>query len=234
VKILLLGGTAEARSLIPALARHEVVMSLAGLTEAPDPGVAQVTGGFGGAEGLAEFLASGSFAALIDATHPFAIGMKRQAAEAAGRAGLPCLHLLRPAWRIDGARDVADAEAAAGLLPPGSRPFLALGSRHLDPFAARTDLSFLVRAVAAQPDRPPFRFVAGRAPFSLGQEIALFRRHRITHLVARNSGGSAGLAKFGAARALGLPVLLIRRPPPPEGLVFPDPAGLVAWLEGQR
>lgn len=228
-RILILGGTGEANALAQALGREpgiEPMVSLAGRTrQAASTGVQTRVGGFGGAEGLSSFLAEQRIALLVDATHPFACRISTNAVDAAQAAGVPRLVLLRPAWQPI-AGDIwhgvgGEAEAAA-LIPPGSRAFLALGRQHLAPFSARGDVWWLVRVVDS-PEAPlleaPHLTITGRGPFSLAGEVDLMKRHAISHLVARNSGGEGGRAKIDAARELSLPVAIISRPPPPPGPV---------------
>ncbi|HET9577485.1 MAG TPA: precorrin-6A/cobalt-precorrin-6A reductase, partial [Usitatibacter sp.] len=89
-RILILGGTAEARELAGALATREdlaVTLSLAGRTAEPlaQPVPAR-RGGFGGAEGLASYLRAERIDVLIDATHPYAAAISANAVEAARSA----------------------------------------------------------------------------------------------------------------------------------------------------
>ena len=194
-------------------------------------------GGFGGVDGLVHWLREHRTDVLVDATHPFAAQMSRHAAAAAGRLGLPLLALRRPAWS-EGPGDrwhrVPDAAAAAELLPGlAQRVFLTTGSGDLPAFV-RLDLWFLVRAVDPPPRPWPARceVVLDRGPFAVHAERELMARHRIEVVVARDSGGEAAAAKLDAARELGLPVVLLDRPPPPPGVPTVDsvPAAL-AWLE---
>jgi precorrin-6A/cobalt-precorrin-6A reductase len=224
-RVLVLGGTAEARTLAGLLsdgARCEVTTSFAGRTPDPRAGGGEVrVGGFGGVDGLAGWLREHRTDAVVDATHPFAARMSRHAAQAARLAGVPLLAVRRPGWTARaGDRWVwADsAREAAGLLPElGRRPFLTTGRGDLAEFAA-LPLHFLLRTVT-EPDPPlpaSYTLVRDRGPFTLAGERALLRRHRVDVLVAKDSGGPA--PKLEAAREAGLPVLLLRRPPPPPGV----------------
>ncbi|MBL8701392.1 MAG: cobalt-precorrin-6A reductase [Alphaproteobacteria bacterium] len=241
-RILILGGTTEARELAARLVeRHgralDVVTAQAGRTRAPRAvrGILH-RGGFGGAAGLASFLRRERIDALVDATHPFATRMKAQAIAAARAAGTPFVTLRRGAWpRVSGDRwievedGVAAASAAAAL---GRRIFLTLGHRDLEAFAAIRDRHFLVRTI-----EPPLRFdfasaelLLARGPFALDAERALMRAHRIDVLVTKASGGDATYAKIAAARELGLPVVVIRRGAPPEAPSVGDVDAAVAWV----
>jgi precorrin-6A/cobalt-precorrin-6A reductase len=239
--VLVLGGTTEARRLAAGLAGESalaVTTSLAGRTSTPalPPGRVRV-GGFGGVDGLVEWLREHGVDALIDATHPFAERMSFHAAQAAAAAGVPLLAVRRPGW-VAGEGDrwhpVGSLGEAAGLLGAlGRRVFLTTGRTGLAAFAGVTQAWFLVRCVEPpQPPCPPrMEVVLDRGPFTVEGEAALLRRHRIDVLVTKDSGGAATAAKLTAAREAGLPVVVVRRPPVPEGVaVAADPAGAVAWL----
>ncbi len=239
-KLLILGGTAEAVELARACAARSnvvVISSLAGRTRAPSlpPGEVRI-GGFGGVAGLVRFLADRAIDRVIDATHPFAVRIGAHAALACRETGVPRLRLLRPPWTRepgDQWTEVADLTEAAQRLPGlGRRVFLTVGHQDLEAFAG-TDLWFLVRTVDA-PGALPLRqgqWLAGRGPFAVEDELALLRAHGIDVLVTKASGGAATYAKLAAARQLGLPVLMVRRPPPPPGPVVDSVEAALAWLE---
>ncbi|MDO8607395.1 MAG: cobalt-precorrin-6A reductase [Phaeospirillum sp.] len=238
VRVLILGGTAEAAALARAAAVRkgvEVVTSLAGRAGVPDlPGRVRV-GGFGGAAGLERFLRDAAIDRVIDATHPFAARISAHAEWACAATGIPRLVLARPEWprMVDDCWTLVDtiAEAAARLPECGRRVFLTVGAGEVAGFAAVRGVWFLVRLLKDQP--PPLagcHIVTGRPPFSIAAELALLRRHAIDLLVTKASGGAATQAKIVAARELGLPVLLIRRPPPPSGDAVDSVAAAVAWI----
>jgi precorrin-6A/cobalt-precorrin-6A reductase len=240
-KLLILGGTAEAVELARACAVRPglvVTSSLAGRTRHPTlpPGDVRI-GGFGGAEGLARFLLERGIDRVIDATHPFAARMSAHAEHACRAAGVPRLRLLRPSWvPVPGDRwiEVANFREAAQRLPElGRRVFLTLGRRELRAFA-QLDLWFLVRTIETPGvlPLPPGRWLSGRGPFAIEDELALLRTHAIDVLVTKASGGGATYAKLVAARRLDLPVLMVRRPPPPPGPVVGSVAAALAWLDG--
>lgn len=219
-KILILGGTAEARLLAERLVAegHSVTTSLAGRTVDPilPPGEVRI-GGFGGAEGLAAYLRDGQFDRVIDATHPFARRISENAIKAAALANVPLEQRLRPRWqKLPGDRwkPVATLEAAAEALPPGAMGFLALGRQYLDAFVGRADCRFVIRMV--DPPEKPLAFsnyalVIGKPASDPDREADILTAHGITHLVCRNSGGPSGYAKIIAARSLALPVIMIER-----------------------
>jgi precorrin-6A/cobalt-precorrin-6A reductase len=219
-KILILGGTAEARLLAEQLidAGHDVTTSLAGRTLDPIlPRGAVRTGGFGGAEGLAIYLRAEGFDRMIDATHPFARRISENAIKASAISGVPLEQRLRPRWQKqpgDRWKPVTSLEAAAEALPAHATVFLALGRQYLDAFTGRADCHFVVRMVdppEAPLAFPDYRLVLGKPANDPDREADLFTAHGITHLVCRNSGGPAGYAKIIAARRLALPVIMIER-----------------------
>ncbi|EPD66997.1 cobalt-precorrin-6A reductase [Streptomyces sp. HGB0020] len=243
-RVLILGGTAEARELAAALAARpgvHVTTSLAGRVSRPGALAGDVrVGGFGGVRGLADWLREQRVDVLVDATHPFAAGITANAVQAAAASGVPAVVLRRPGWR-PGPGDhwhlVPSLAAAADLLPHlGSRAFLTTGRLGLASFAHLTDQHFVVRSVEPpEPPMPPHTEVLlAHGPFTVTDETALLREHLIDVLVTKDSGGSATAAKLTAARELGLPVVMVERPVLPEGVsVVPDVSGVLTLLEGQ-
>ena len=238
-RILLLGGTTEASALARALAEagRDAVFSYAGRTEAPvtQPLPTRI-GGFGGVDGLISYLRAEKIDAVVDATHPFAAQMSRNAIEACARAGVPLIGLQRPAWRAgegDLWTHVDDIDSAIAALPDQpARVFLAIGKQNLAGFAARPH-HYLLRLVDA-PSAPPLpdcTVVLARGPFDAAQDLALLQAHRISHIVAKNAGGAGAEAKLIAARSLGLPVILIDRPKLPARRVLAEVAEVMAWLD---
>jgi precorrin-6A/cobalt-precorrin-6A reductase len=224
--VLILGGTAEARDLagrLAGLAGLRVVSSLAGRVREPALPAGKVRiGGFGGAGGLAEWLAAHDAAAVIDATHPFAQGISANAAAACTQTGTPLLSLARPPWTAsaqDAWHDAASLPDAARLLPSlGQRAFLTTGRQGLAAFAAIKRSWFLIRCVdpPSGPLPPACEIILARGPYDAAAESALMRQHRIAVLVTKNSGGALTRGKLDAARELGIAVIMVRRPPLPD------------------
>ncbi|WP_330324251.1 cobalt-precorrin-6A reductase [Streptomyces pseudovenezuelae] len=240
--ILILGGTTEARELAAALASRpgwRVTTSLAGRVTRPGAVAGEVrVGGFGGAEGLADWLREEQVDALVDATHPFARAITAHAARAAAATGVPSVVLRRPGWRPgpgDRWHPVDSLDEAARLLPGlGRRVFLTTGRMELAAFAHLTALHFVVRSVELpEPPLPPHTEVLlARGPFTVADESALLQEHRIDVLVTKDSGAAATSAKLTAARELALPVVVVRRPALPDGVTaVPDVAGVQRWLD---
>ncbi|MFK4105275.1 cobalt-precorrin-6A reductase [Streptomyces sp. NPDC019531] len=242
--VLILGGTMEARRLAELLTAGtglRVTTSLAGRVAAPrlPPGEVRV-GGFGGVEGLAGWLREHEVDALIDATHPFAGRISFNAAKAAAATHVALLALRRPGWvpvAGDDWHEVRSLEGAAEVLPTlGRRVFLTTGRMGLAAFAALEDLWFLVRSVdAPEPPHPPrMEVLLDRGPFTLDGEREVLSRHRIDVVVTKDSGGAATVPKLTAAREAGLPVVVVRRPPVPEGVpVVTGPEQAVGWIAEQ-
>jgi precorrin-6A/cobalt-precorrin-6A reductase len=241
LRVLILGGTTEARRLAERLAsRHDldVRLSLAGRTSNPVPHPVPLrVGGFGGPEGLAAYLKDERIDRLVDATHPYAARMSANAAQAGALARVPLLALRRPAWQPvagDRWREVADAQAAAQALGEAPRRvFLALGRNEIAPFASAPQHFYLVRSV--DPVEPPLAvpsatYIRARGPFREADDRALLAAHRIDGVVSKNSGGDAAYGKIAAARTLRIAVILLRRPPLPEVPAVETVDAAVAWL----
>lgn len=227
MRILILGGTTEARQAAERLAtvpELDVTLSLAGRTGNPvrQPVPVRV-GGFGGAKGLARYLSEQRIDLLIDATHPYAARISANAAEAAQEAGVAILALRRPGWeqrdsdRWTFADDVAGAVRVLGSRP--RRVFLSIGRQEAGAFAAAPQHFYLVRSV--DPVEPPLAvpdalYILARGPFAEEAERELLAAHRIDAIVSKDSGGAASHGKIAAARALGIEVIMIRRPELPQ------------------
>lgn len=238
-RVLILGGTAEARALAARLTGVHVVSSLAGRVSDPLLPAGEVhIGGFGGAEGLAAWLREHRIDRLVDATHPFAERMSASAAHASRVTGVPLLALRRPGWDAEGGDDwrrVPSLPDAAAALPDGARAFLTTGRRSIPVFAARTGVWFLTRSVdPPEPPVPPnMRVLLARGPYTVDGERALIREHRLDVLVTKDSGGAMTSAKLTAAREAGLPVVMVDRPVLPGGVeATGDVAVAAAWVQG--
>ncbi|SHM89289.1 cobalt-precorrin-6A reductase [Cryptosporangium aurantiacum] len=236
--VLILGGTGDARRLASALAGScRVVSSLAGRVREPllPPGEVRI-GGFGGVAGLVSYLRSEEFDAVVDATHPFAAQMTLHAVAACSRLGVPLLVLQRPGWvSVPGdhwVRVPTLADAAEVLPSLGHRVLLTTGRQGVGVFAG-SDQWFLIRTVdppsAVLP--PHSEVLLARGPFTRADEVALLRSRHIDVVVTKDSGGSATYPKLEAARELGLPVLMVNRPPLPAGVdTVATPEQAMGWL----
>ena len=238
---MVLGGTGEARVLADRLADLPWVdgmISLAGRTIEPIAlALPTRIGGFGGIEGLADTLKTGHFDALIDATHPYAVQISANAVDASAVSGVPLLTLMRPAWKqqigdqwiiAENARDaVRSLDRVTGPV------FLAMGRLELDAFQAIENRA-LVRTVDPVPlaqRRADWTYLTATGPFTLDDELALLTSHAICAIVSKNSGGAATYAKIVAARLLGIPVIMIRRPDLQNTITVHSIDAVVAWLE---
>lgn len=215
-RLLLLGGTGDALRLARCLGPSHIY-SLAGLGRVPADLNCQVrVGGFGGAQGLAAFIAAERIDLLVDATHPYAAQISSNAARAAEQAGIPCWALQRPAWQAgsgDDWREVDDWAELIGALSGFQRPFFTLGR---EPLAHLHEIPehqhWTVRCLDAQPPVARAEIIGDRGPFDLQSERQLFQRLNCDVLVSKNSGGASTEPKLQVARERGLPVLLLRRP----------------------
>lgn len=237
---LILAGTLEATALARALAERGIAgtVSYAGRVARPlrQP-LPQRIGGFGGAAGLAAYLRAEGITHVIDATHPFAAQMSANAVAACADTGTPLIALTRPPWTPvpeDRWQRVADiAGAVAALDRPAARVMLAIGRQNLPAFAARPQHRYLLRLVDP-PDGPlplpDAQVILDRGPFDAAADRALMERHGIELVVSKNAGGTGAYAKIAAARALGLPVVMIDRPALPERAELHDVSAVLDWL----
>ncbi|XDZ67053.1 precorrin-6A/cobalt-precorrin-6A reductase [Alphaproteobacteria bacterium LSUCC0684] len=238
MRILLLGGTLEARELAGRFALLDDIsatLSLAGVTSAPpDPGIPMRVGGFGGPEGLTAYLEAEQITTIVDATHPFASTISANAARAAEMAGIRRLVLWRPAWQAgpgDDWQEFGNWDDLIPAIPDGAQVFAAAGQDGMRALGRETRFGILARALKRPEGLPEhIRFLRGLPGKTAAAEEDVFRAEKITHLVAKNAGGEASRAKLIAAGRLGLPVLLLARPVPPPGELFEDVERLIAAL----
>jgi precorrin-6A/cobalt-precorrin-6A reductase len=238
-RVLVLGGTAEARELAGALDADgvAVVSSLAGRVSRPRLPAGEVrVGGFGGPEGLAAWLRDHAVEAVVDATHPFAERISASAARACPAAGVELLRLERPGWserpgdRWHWVDDLAQAADAVARL--GRRVLLTTGRQGLAAFAGVESAWFLIRCVEPPdvPLPPHSEVLLDRGPYELPRELDLIDRHRIDVVATKDSGGAHTSAKLDAARERGLPVVVVRRPPRPRVPTVATVHDALAWL----
>lgn len=250
LRILILGGTTEATALCEILAGNSAfapTLSLAGVTKNPAlPTLPCRIGGFGGREGLLRWLRANRVQAIIDATHPFAATMSHTASLTARELGIPLLRLERPEWQAT-ARDnwqyVPSIQAAAHTLADpaglGKSPltvFLTTGRKETRPFQAAPQHHYILRSIEAPAPEalpPNTTLITAKGPFDLAAELATVRRYGITHLVTKNSGGSATFAKIEAARACSLPVIMINRPAVTTSQTVATAREAMTWLQHQ-
>jgi precorrin-6A/cobalt-precorrin-6A reductase len=226
--ILILGGTGEARELA---ARVPAISSLAGRVSAPRLPVGEVRiGGFGGVDGLAQWLRDNDIHAVVDATHPFARQITANAFEACGRVDVPFLILRRPGFTPREGWLWVDSVAEAARNLPGERIFLTTGRQDLAEFAACPQW-FLARMV--EPPEPPMpqriEVLLSRGPFTVDGEVELMRSREIDVLVTKDSGGEMTSAKLEAAAQLGVPVVIVRRPALPPAEVVRTVEDVLRW-----
>jgi precorrin-6A/cobalt-precorrin-6A reductase len=241
LRVLVLGGTTEANRLARAVAQDpqiDAILSYAGRTENPTrPPIAWRLGGFGGIDGLVNYLRAENIARVVDATHPFAAQMSAHAIAACAKTGVPLLALERPPWqRVPGDHwiEVDDVEAAATALGAAPRRvFLGIGRQNLQTFAAHPQHSYLVRLV--DPPRAPLplrdaEVIVARGPFDRAGDRDMLENYRADIVVAKNAGGDAASAKIEAARDLALPVVMVRRPFIPARETVETTAEVLHWL----
>lgn len=238
--LLVLGGTTEATALAHVLhgAGIKAIFSYAGRVARPkrQPLPTRI-GGFGGANGLAEFITQNAITHVVDATHPFAAQMSMNAVSACALSGAKLVALTRPKWIAQGGdqwHHVPDiAGAVAALDRPAQNVMLAIGRMHLEAFAPCPQHQYLLRLVDAPSGDVPLpnrSIIVDQGPFSIENDIALMREHAINVVVAKNAGGSGARAKIDAARSLGIPIIMIDRPKIAERPEVATPDDILAWL----
>jgi len=238
-RALILGGTSDASQLAAEIARagFDAVYSYGGRPRAPaEQPLPTRIGGFGGASGLADYMRREGITHVIDATHPFAAEMSRNAVAACAETGTPLIAIERSPWVKtpgDNWIEVGDVNAAVAALPElPAKVFLAIGRQHIAPFATKSQHAYTLRFV--DPPEAPLPFAAdvivSRGPFTLDGELEMLRTRGVMWIVARNSGGDGARAKIDAARTLGLPVIMIARPELPERQRVESVAEIMQWL----
>lgn len=238
--VVILGGTAEARQLAAALVADsvDVVSSLAGRVGSPSLPSGRVRlGGFGGVNGLAEYLLDQRTMALVDATHPFAATISRNAVQAASLTDTPLVRLERPGWgkhpRAESWTWVPDTAAASAAADLARRPFLTTGRQTLTSFASWADRDVLIRLVDPPMTPLPARWtvILSRGPYSYCGERQILSEHAIDVLLTKDSGGAHTVAKLDAAGDLGIPVVIIARPELPPVRMLRTVAEAAAWCK---
>lgn len=241
MRVLILGGTGEASILAvqaAGIAGVEVIFSLAGRTRQPATiNLLTRIGGFGGVEGLVNYLQTNAIALLLDATHPYATQISFNAATAAQIGNIPYLRLVRPAWQAtkeDRWIEVENLQAAAQVLPAlAKRVFLTIGRQELSTFADLQNIWFLMRTIEPPTANlliPKGEIILAKGTFAVSDERELLQKARIDAIVSKNSGGEATYAKIIAARELGLPVVMVTRPVLPKCNCFNNVESILDWL----
>jgi precorrin-6A/cobalt-precorrin-6A reductase len=219
-RILLLGGVTEALAIARTLGPQHIY-SLAGVGRVPTDLTCRLkVGGYGGAEGMAQFIREQDVDLLLDATHPYAAQISHNAAQAARLSGIPCWSLRRRAWQAgpgDDWREVADWPELVAALSAFQRPLFTLGREPLQHLHEIPEHQFwTLRALDACPGNERCEVIAARGPFHLPDEHALFESRRIDVLISKNSGSSSTEPKLEVARERGVPVLILKRPELPK------------------
>ncbi|MGH1367379.1 MAG: cobalt-precorrin-6A reductase [Maritimibacter sp.] len=242
MKVLVLAGTSEARALIKELAAdHEVIASLAGATRQPLPlGCPTRIGGFGGALEQENYIKNNGFDVVLDATHPFAARISMRTFEICSAAKIPYLQILRPGWQ-NGPGDqwiwIDKEQEAAAHIDENAVVFLATGRQTLQHFSNLSPRKTICRQIDPPEGDFPFEngeYCIGTPPFSVEDELHNFNKLHISHLVVKDAGGAPSRTKLDAARQLGIPVVLIRRPAQPNGPRVETVEAALRWIEARE
>jgi len=237
MSLLLLGGSGEARQIAARLRGQDAVISLAGATRNPqEQPLPTRVGGFGGAAGFCQYLKDARITAVLDATHPFAARITARTARICHEIAMPYVQFLRPPWVPapgDNWTQIKTEAEAAAHIPQGSTVFLGTGRQTLADFSNLAGCEVICRQI--DPPQQPFpfpggRFLVGRPPFSVADEVALFRDLSVDYLVVKNAGGAPSRTKLTAARILGIPVLMMARPPQGSWPVVETIEDAVKWV----
>lgn len=235
-RVLLLAGTGDARRIAKDLSDLPIIASLAGATASPADYPCDLrTGGFGGAEAMAQWIKTNAITAIIDATHPFAAQISANAVTAAKATNTPITRIHRPPWNQKAGERwiiVPDVASAAEALPRGARAFLATGRVSQDVFTARNDIWCALRLIDQPKSIYPGNgeYVVSRPPFDVASETALFSLLNISHLVVKNAGGAAARTKLTAAARLNIPIIIVSRPEEPNATEAIPKEDLRDWL----
>lgn len=236
--VLVLAGTSEARDIAMGLAHAQcdAVISLAEDRRASSPfALPTRLGGFGGADGFRAYVKDAGISAVIDATHPYAAQISNRTAAICSDLGLPYLHVMRAPWMPqdgDNWTEIAREEDAAAIIPEQATVFLGTGRRTLHRFAGLEGRRVICRLIDPPTAAFPFEggeFLIGRPPFAVSREVSLFTQLGIDWIVLKNAGSEASATKLTAARMLGIPVLMIARPQPPQALRVETAKDAIAW-----
>ncbi|MEM9707520.1 MAG: precorrin-6A/cobalt-precorrin-6A reductase [Pseudomonadota bacterium] len=239
-RVLLLAGAHEARQIAFSLTRDPRIVPIASLARSERSptglGLPSRIGGWGGRSAFVSYLKAKRIDGIIDATHPFATRISHRAAEVADAERLDYIQFLRPAWRPK-ADDrwvfLNREEDAARHVPADARVFLATGLKRLDAFEGLAGRDILCRVRDLPDDAFPYspgRFVVDNGPRSIDSEMRLFENLDVDWLVVRNSGGLESRTKLDAAREMGIPVAMVRRPPQPDASRAETVSEVIAWV----
>lgn len=234
--ILLLAGTTEARIIALSMKDEGIdgIASLSGATEKPELlALPMRRGGFGGADGFRDFIRANNITAVVDATHPYAARITDRTARICAEDGIPYLQVLRSGWEQqpgDDWRWIDHPAQAADIVPVGATVFLAIGRAQLPEYAALSDRRVIFRTVDPLGTKPDFgEAIVGRPPFSVEHETKLLSELGVSWLVSKDAGGPSR-AKLDAARALGIPVIMLRRPPMPDAQRVTTVTEAMDWI----
>lgn len=240
MRTLVLAGTLEARAVVSALVKDRRVKGYVSLARADRPprsyGWPVVIGGWDDETDFTSWLIRQRIDTVIDATHPFATTFSGRVMNVARLNGFEYIRLLRPSWVPNGADRwsfLNDESEAAAHIPKGARVLVTTGREKIGELANLEGRELIFRVRESETDPFPFPngvFRHDPPPYTLESETQLFCDLGIDWLLTRNSGGTGSWPKIEAARELGLPVAMIRRPRQPEGPRAQTVAEVIQWV----
>lgn len=230
--IVIIGGSTEAHRLACALPGAVVRLPT------PERVARRWPGAVSHGPVTADWLRSVGARAVVEAAHPANTRAAFAAAAAARAAGCPILQLVRAPWRAgpgDRWVSVRDVRDAARVIPRGARVLVTTGREALPQLRALRAEILMRRIGAAVPPSgcplPRGLWQCAEGPITVAGERHLLRKERIAWLLVPNAGGTGGLPKLAAARALHLPVAMIDRPRRPDGPRVATPEEALRWLQ---
>lgn len=252
--ILVLAGTIEGRQIVMALQNDgwpvlASVTSQYGTALLERDGALRIRQGALDYEHLLGLLHQHPFQYIVDATHPFAEEISRNAIQAAAATGIEYLRLERTGEELpQGAwiQTIHKLEDLALYLRPGQRIFSTIGSKNLARLVAITTAAKSELIVRVLPSSQvlqacedlglrPDQIIAMKGPFSTAVNKALFRKYHVDMVISKDSGNAGGFEeKLQAAEECGIPMVVWTRPKLEYPRVFESVGDLAGYINQKK